>query len=274
MSEPIMSEFQRLTISGVRRETPEAISVTFAIPPSLADAFRFQPGQSLALRITVNGQELRRNYSICSGPDDKDLRIAIKRVPGGMVSTWANTALEPGQTMEVLPPSGRFVLPAGDGSPRHILALAAGAGITPIIAMVKHALSREPATRISLFYGNRSPETTLFREELEELEKRHRDRFWLGHILSRSGGNGSALFAGRIDGDKVKAITAELIDLRQIERIFLCGPGSMIKETRNALMAQGFARERIHHEFFAPGGGAYQKRPEPVAEAASQSAIG
>lgn len=263
-----MHEFQKLTITGVRREIPDAISVTLAVPPEIRDAFQFQPGQHLAVRVIMDGQELRRTYSICSGPDEGELRIAIKQVAGGVVSNWANSTLEAGQALEVMPPSGRFVLPEGDGRPRHILAFAAGAGITPIISMVRHALALEPATRVSLFYGNRSPEMILFREELEDLKDRHVGRFWLGHILSRAGGSVSALFEGRIDGSKVTAIVRRLIDPDGVEHVFLCGPGTMIKEARDALLAQGFARERIHHEFFAPGGGAYQKRPEPAPEIA------
>ncbi len=182
-----MHDFEKLTITGVRRETPDAISVTLAVPPAFADAFRHQPGQHVALRVLVDGQELRRTYSLCCGPEDTDLRIAVKRVAGGVVSNWANATLDTGQTIDVMPPSGRFILPAGDGRPRHLVAFAAGAGITPIIAIVKHALAREPATEVSLFYGNRSPETILFREELEDLKDRNLDRFRLAHVLSRAG---------------------------------------------------------------------------------------
>ncbi len=251
-----MHDPQKLTITEVRRETQDAISVTLAVPTNLTEWYRFQPGQHLTLRSVKNGEELRRTYSICSGPDDKLLRIAIKRVPGGVVSTWANGSLQAGQTIEVMPPSGRFILPPGDGKPRHIVAFAAGAGITPIIAIVKHALAREPETRVSLFYGNRSPETILFREELEDLKDRHLGRFWLSHVLSRAGASESPLFDGRIDGAKVTALTRKLIDLQRVDHVFVCGPGSMIKEARDALLAQQFRRERIHHEFFAPGGGA------------------
>lgn len=265
-----MDDFEKLTITGVRRETPDAISMTLAVPPDLAGAFRHQPGQYVALRVLIDGQEVQRTYSLCCGPEDADLRIAVKRVPGGVFSSWADATLQAGQTIEVMPPMGRFVLPPGDGRPRHLLAFAAGAGITPVIAIVKHALAQEPATRVTLFYGNRGPETILFREELEDLKDRHLGRFWLAHVLSRAAAGQSALLEGRIDGAKVTTIARKLVDLGEVDHAFLCGPGGMIKEARNALMAEGLARERIHYEFFAPGGGAYRKPPEPPPDATPQ----
>jgi ring-1,2-phenylacetyl-CoA epoxidase subunit PaaE len=256
-----MHDFQRLTVSEVRRELPDAISVALAVPPALREAFRFKPGQHLAFRVTLDGEEFRRTYSICSGPGDQHLRIAIKRVAGGRFSHWANDTLTAGQTVEALPPAGRFILPEGDGCPRHIVAFVAGVGITPIIAMAKHALVAEPRTDVTLFYGNRASDTILFRDELEELKDRYIARYTLLHVLSRSDAD-SPLLKGRIDGAKVKAFAQKLLRLEDVAHVFLCGPGSMIKEARNALIEAGLPRERIHHEFFAAGGGAYQKKPE------------
>lgn len=255
-------DFHPLRIAEVRHETADAISVLFAIPDPLRSAFAFKPGQHLALRATLNGEEQRRTYSICSGPSDAALRIAIKRVPGGLFSTWANDTLGAGQTLEVLPPVGRFILPESDGRPRHILAFAAGAGITPIIAMIKHALAREDQTRITLVYGNRMPESILFGGELDDLKDRHLARFVLLHTLSRNEESGAPLLEGRITGDKVKALAStKLLRLEDIAHVFLCGPGTMIKEARNTLMQLGLPREKIHHEFFAAEGGAYRQPP-------------
>lgn len=254
-------DFHPLRIAEVRHETADAVSIVFAIPDPLRATFAFKPGQHLALRATLDGEEQRRTYSICSGPDDVALRIAIKRAPEGVFSTWANDTWRAGQMLEVLPPAGRFILPESDGRPRHILAFAAGSGITPIIAMVKHALAREDQTRVTLVYGNRMPESILFSAELDDLKDRHLDRFVLLHTLSRSEESGAPLLEGRITGEKVKALTPKLLRIEDIAHVFLCGPGTMIKEARNALMELGLTREKIHHEFFAVGGGVYRQPP-------------
>jgi ring-1,2-phenylacetyl-CoA epoxidase subunit PaaE len=253
-----MRDFVPLEVAEVRRETPEAISVAFAIPEHLGEAFRFKPGQHLTLRVTLGGEELRRTYSICSGPGESNLRIAIKRIADGRVSNWANDTLKAGDSIEVMPPLGRFVLPESDGGARHIVAFAAGAGITPIIAMIKQALANEPATSFTLVYGNRMPQSILFRQELEDLKDRHLGRFTLLNVLSRNEESSAPLFEGRITGEKVKALAESLFKPDEVAHFFLCGPGSLIKDARNALLALGVPRERVHHEFFAPGGGAYR----------------
>jgi ring-1,2-phenylacetyl-CoA epoxidase subunit PaaE len=254
-----MREFLPIPIVTVKRETDDAISVTLAIPDQAREAFEFKPGQNLIVRRTFDGEELRRNYSICSGPGDSHLRIAIKRIADGRFSVWANEMLKSGDTLEVLPPQGRFVLPESDGSPRHLVAVAAGAGITPVIAMIKQALINEPQTTFTLIYGNRSPDTILFREELEDLKDRHLGRFNLLHVLSRNEESSAPLFEGRITPEKVKALSAKLFPPDKTAHVFLCGPGSMIKNARQALLDLGFKREQVHHEFFAPGGGAFRR---------------
>lgn len=254
-------DFQTLLIKSVRRETPEAISISLQIPEGLRAAFAWKPGQHIALRATFDGEEQRRTYSICSGPDDDLLQIAIKRVAGGRLSTWANDTLAPGQWLEVMPPAGRFILPASDGGPRHVLTLAAGAGITPILAMVQHALAREPETCVTLLYGNRTPQTIMFRERLEDLKDRHVGRFTLLNVLSRNMESNSPLLEGRINGEKVRLLAARLLQLDTIDDVFICGPGTMIKEARNALLELGVPRHKVHHEFFAAGGGAYRQAP-------------
>ncbi|KAB2911566.1 MAG: 2Fe-2S iron-sulfur cluster binding domain-containing protein [Hyphomicrobiaceae bacterium] len=259
-----MHDYQPLRIAEVKRETREAISVRLDVPEALRSAYRFKPGQHLAVRAIIDGAEQRRTYSICAGPDDANLRIAIKSVAGGVFSNWANATLKAGAILEAMPPSGRFILPDSDGSPRHILAFAAGAGITPIIAMAKQALAREPATRFTLVYGNRAIETILFREELEDLKDRYLGRFTLLHVLSHSEEGSAPLFEGRITADKVKALAQKLVQPGRIAHVFLCGPGTMIKDARDALLELGIPRERIHHEFFAAGGGAYRTNGAPA----------
>src|SRR5262245_26615784 len=267
-----MHDFYRLTIAEVKQETSEAISVRLHIPAALAALFRFKPGQHLGVRAEIDGQEQRRSYSICSPPGDDGLRIAIKRIADGRFSHWASATLTAGTTLEVMPPAGRFVLPPSDGEPRHVLAVAAGAGITPILAMLRHALALEPATHFTLVYGNRSPESTLFRQELEDLKDRHLGQFTLLHVLSRNDEMSAPLLEGRISADKLKALAGSLFKPTEVAHFFLCGPGSMIKETRNALFALGVARERVHHEFFAPGGGAYRAAAAPSRPSAASAA--
>jgi ring-1,2-phenylacetyl-CoA epoxidase subunit PaaE len=251
-----MHDFQLLEIAEVERETPEAAAIVFAIPEALRDAFRFKPGQHLSVRAIIDGAEQRRTYSICSCPGEPGLRIAVKRVAQGRFSNWANDTLQAGSTLEVMPPAGRFVLPEGDGKPRHVVAFAAGAGITPIIAMIKHALADEPAASFTLVYGNRTLESILFRAELEDLKDRYLGRFTLLNVLSRNEESSAPLLEGRITGDKVKALAATLFKPEDVAHVFLCGPGSMIKDARDALLALGMPRAKIHHEFFAPAGGA------------------
>jgi ring-1,2-phenylacetyl-CoA epoxidase subunit PaaE len=263
----MLRDFHALTIREVKRETSDAISVTFDVPEPLREAFRFQPGQHLTLRTHLNGEDVRRNYSICAGPRDP-MRIAIKRLAGGFFSCWANETLKAGTVIDVMPPQGRFVLPPGDGSPRHVVAFAAGAGITPIVGLLKQALLHEPATHFTLVYGNRTPQSILFREELEDLKDRHIGRFTLLHVLSRNDESSTPLLEGRINAEKVKVLSARLFPPEHVAHVFLCGPGSMIKETRNVLFALGFARDRVHHEFFAPGGGTFRKVPVGTAAAA------
>ena len=191
-------------------------------------------------------------------PANARLRIAIKRVAEGRFSNWANDTLKAGSILEAMPPAGRFVLPASDGHARHVVAFAAGAGITPIIAMVKHALAQEPATSFTLVYGNRAIESILFAEELEDLKDRYLGRLTLLNVLSRNEESSAPLLTGRITGETVKALAATLFKADEMAHVFLCGPGSMIKEARDALLELGVPRGKIHHEFFAPAGGAYR----------------
>jgi ring-1,2-phenylacetyl-CoA epoxidase subunit PaaE len=258
-----MRDFHAVPVAEVKRETDDAIALKLAIPGALRDKFNFEPGQHLIVRAWLGGEELRRNYSICSANSDPHLRIAIKRVAGGRFSSWANDTLTAGTTLEVMPPQGRFVLPSGGGSARHLVALAAGAGITPIMAMVKQALLNEPRTAFTLIYGNRAPHTILFREELEDLKDRYLGRFTLLHVLSRNEESSAPLFEGRITGEKLKTLSARIFRPADAAHVFLCGPGTMIKDARKALLEIGFAREQVHHEFFATG--TYRNVPQPVA---------
>jgi ring-1,2-phenylacetyl-CoA epoxidase subunit PaaE len=163
--------FHRLTVDDLRRESADAISMTFAIPQDLAEDYRFAPGQYLTLRATLDGEEVRRSYSICSGPDDGELRIAVKRVDGGAFSSWASEELKHGDALDVMTPTGRFGVASAPDHARIHIGFAAGSGITPILSIAKGVLAREPNSRFFLFYGNRTTTGMLFREALEELKE-------------------------------------------------------------------------------------------------------
>ena len=245
-----MQHFHRLTVDEVRRETDECVSLRFAVPPTLAETFRFHPGQHLTLRMTLGGEEVRRSYSVCSALDEGELRVAVKRVAGGRFSSWANQALAAGDTLELLPPAGHFGPPLEPGRAKTWLAIAAGSGITPVISILASALAREPGSRALLFYGNRTHDSIMFREALEDLKNRHMARFSLFHVLSRERRE-IELLSGRIDRAKLVAAAGTLFHPAEIDHALLCGPAGLIDEARATLTELGVAPARISVELFA-----------------------
>ncbi len=261
--------FHSLTISDLHRETPDAVSVAFAIPPDLAADFSFHPGQYLTLRTTQNGEELRRSYSICSGPDDGELRIAVKRVEGGAFSTWANEALAPGHTVDVMTPTGRFGLAYEPGLARTHVGLAAGSGITPILSIARGILAREPLSRFFLFYGNQSLRSMLFREALEELKDRYLGRFSVFHVLSQEEQDIPVL-NGRIDADRVRLLLRHIVPAATVDHLFLCGPTGMLDAVEPVLAELGIGADRIHVERFVSAGGGIPRPRPPRTDAPSR----
>lgn len=242
-------EFHALQVCRVRRETDDVVSVAFEVPPNLAERYRFQPGQHLTLRRTFAGNELRRSYSICSGLDDGDLRVAIKRVPGGRFSEWAYACLRPGTCLDVMTPAGRFTTPLDPTRQRHYLALAIGKGITPIMSLLKSALAREPRSQFTLVYGNRTTRSILFRDELADLKDRYLDRLLLLHLLS--GQNQEVeLFNGRLDAERLRLLAKTLIPLQCVDEVFVCVPQPTSQALRETLRALGIAQSAIHFELF------------------------
>lgn len=266
----VSADFHALRIAHLAHEPGDALVVTFDVPAALRDVFRFKPGQHVAVRALIDGCDTRRNYSICAGPGEP-LRVAIKRVADGCFSTWAHASLRVDTTLDVMPPSGRFVLQASDGARRHIVAFAAGSGITPVLGVIRQALDHEAATRVTLVYGNRRRDAVMFGEELEALKDTHLGRFEYISVYSLSGEVEAPLFEGRIAGDKVRALGETLIRYGEASQFFVCGPGSMIKETRDALMTLGVPRAAITHEFFAAGGGAPRRAVVPAAPDATHA---
>lgn len=248
-------KFHALTVAEVKRETADTVSVRFDVPDHLSDTFRYKQGQYLTLRTTIDGNDMRRSYSICSGVDEQWLRVAIKRVEGGVFSTWANQHLKAGDTLLVMPPQGRFYTEMNPAEQRTYLAFAAGSGITPILSILKTVLAQEPKSNFILFYGNRTYDQIVFFEELEALKSQYRERLSVHHVLSREQ-LGSDLFYGRINANKCAAYGKYFYTPTLIHACFLCGPEEMVFEVRDALQAQGIAPERIHLELFTTPGAA------------------
>src|SRR5215467_12967247 len=218
--------FHRLAVNDLRRETADAVSMTFAIPSELAGDYSFLPGQYLTLRTTMDGEEVRRSYSICSGPDDGELRIAVKKVDGGAFSSWAADELKAGDELDVMTPTGRFGITPAPEEPRIYVGFAAGSGITPILSIVKGVLAREPKSRFFLFYGNRSTTGVMFLEPLEELKDRFVDRLSLFHVISGEEQD-IPILHGRLDGAKVRVLLRSLVPAESVDHVFICGPTGM-----------------------------------------------
>jgi ring-1,2-phenylacetyl-CoA epoxidase subunit PaaE len=245
-----MSKFHRLSVAKVERETREAVAITFSVPEPLRESFRFEPGQHLTLRATIDGQDVRRSYSICSAAQDGVLRIAVKRCTGGTFSTWANERVRPGDTIDVMPPLGHFGVPLDPASRRHYVAFAAGSGITPVLSIARTTLAAEPHATFTLFYGNRASGTVMFREELAALKDTHLTRFSLVHVLSRETQD-IDLLHGRIDRARALALLDHWAPLASVDVVFLCGPAGMMQAVGDALRERGYPESNVRIERFA-----------------------
>ena len=256
--------FHPLRVADLRRETPDAVSIAFEVPPSLRPDFRFAAGQYLTVRKQFGGEELRRSYSICSGPDDGELRIAVKRVDGGLFSAWANSGIGPGDVLDVMTPTGRFGVAFAPDEARVHVGFAAGSGITPILSIIRGILGREPLSRVFLFYGNRSTREVLFREELEELKDRHMGRLSVFHVLSQEQQD-IAVLNGRLDAQKVRLLLHHVVPVEMVDHAFVCGPAGMSDEVEVALLDLDLTPGQVHVERFVSAlGGKPRPKPAPV----------
>jgi ring-1,2-phenylacetyl-CoA epoxidase subunit PaaE len=244
-----LSRFYPLTVRAIQPETTHAITIVFEVPPELEETFRFVQGQYVTLRAFINGEEIRRSYSICSAVQDAKLRVAVKRTPGGVFSNWAIENLKPGDRLEVMPPEGRFHVQLSPTNQKHYVAFAAGSGITPIFSIIKTTLLTEPDSNFTLFFGNRSSNTVMFREELAELKDTFMDRFCIIHVLSRERQDVD-LLNGRINGEKAEQLLTQFCRFETIDTAFLCGPQEMVDEIAARLEALGLPEWRIKIELF------------------------
>ncbi len=264
------ARFHRLTISEIRQETPDAVSLAFLVPASLRDDYRYTPGQYLTLHATIDGEDVRRSYSICSGLDDGELRVVIKRLAGGAFSSWVSEGLHPGDSLDVMTPDGRFGVPIEPGSSRTLVAFAAGSGITPVMAILKTALRRETG-RFFLFYGSRTTADIIFREQLEDLKDRYLARLSIFYVLSREQQD-IPMLNGHLDVEKIGALMRAVVPVSSVDEAFICGPQPMIEGLGTALTELGLPRERVHIERFTPGVGG-QPRPATIPPSAPAKAI-
>ena len=242
--------FYKLRVAEVERLTDDSVAVTFDVPEELAEEFRFAAGQSLALRRYVDGQEHRRQYSICT-PVGSRPRIGVRAIPNGMFSRWLVEEVRPGMEIEVQTPSGTFCKdPALLETGRH-LCIAAGSGITPMLSVAGTALAApvEPGAEVTLLYGNRTSQSVMFAEEIGDLKNRYGPRFQAIHVLSREPRD-VELFSGRLDADRIRRLLQVLVPLSTIDHVWLCGPFAMIQDARKVLDEMGFPSERVHFELF------------------------
>jgi len=245
-----MSKFYPLTVSSVRHETRDSVVLTLDVPTEHKEAFRFQQGQYLTFRTKIDGEEVRRSYSICAAVQDPHLRVGIKKVADGRFSTWANEQIAVGDLLDVMPPMGSFFVPLDPANEKHYVAFAGGSGITPVLGIVKTTLLTEPKSSFTLFYGNRASSTIMFREELEDIKNNNLGRFQLVHVLEREKQDVD-LFNGILNREKCDLLLKYWVNVSDIDTAFICGPEAMMLQVSEALQAAGLDKRQIKFELFA-----------------------
>ena len=243
------SVFHPLTVASIEPVTDDSVAITFEVPDHLREDYAFSHGQHLTVRTELAGDDVRRNYSICSSAGSGVLRVAVKRLPGGAFSEHALDVLRPGDVLDVMTPSGRFFTELDPAHRKHYVCVAAGSGITPILSIVASVLAAEPRSSVTLLYGNRTHGSVMFLEELEDLKDSYPDRFQLLHVLSREPQE-VELFSGRLDADRMGRILDGLLPPDTVDEWFLCGPFEMVSDLRKLLVKEGVPKKQIHAEVF------------------------
>ena len=246
-----MAKFYPLKVTDIRKETNDCVSVAFEIPKEFKDYFRFIQGQYVTLKIIIDGEELRRSYSICSSPAaDSEFRIASKKVTNGKVSNFLYDQLRTGDILEVMTPMGNFHAPLNPVEQRNYVLFAGGSGITPVFSIIKTVLNVEPKSRIILFYGNRDEDSIIFKKPLHDLEKKYPDRFKIHAVLEFPEVNTDDLFKGVMTVEKTEILLKRFADVKSVSEFFICGPLPMMNNVKRALENLGVAKESIHIEYF------------------------
>ncbi len=242
--------FHALRVAQIVPETSEANSIRFEMPPELRDRFAFKAGQHLTLRATLGGEEVRRNYSLCTAPDEQDWMVTVKRIGGGLFSNWVGDRLKPGDTIDVMPPHGSFTTDFAPERSRHLVGIAGGSGITPVMSLIKSTMKYEPGSRFTLLYGNRDSSSVIFLEALAALKDKYLERFEIYHFLDQEEQD-IALFNGMLNRERLDdAVPALVPDAADVDGWFICGPGPMMDAAEGILLDRSVPKERIHIERF------------------------
>ena len=257
--------FHALKVAEIVPETAEANSIRFEIPPELRDAFAFEAGQHLTLRAIIDGEEVRRNYSLCTAPAEQDWMVTVKRIGGGLFSNWVGDQLKPGDTLQVMLPHGSFTTEFDPANSRHLVGIAGGSGITPVMSLIKTLLRAEPQSRFTLLYGNRDSSSIIFLEALAALKDKHLGRLEIYHFLDAEEQD-IELFNGMLDRARCDEAIAHLVpDAAEVDGWFICGPGPMMDAAEGALLDRNIPKDRIHIERFTA-----DRPPEAVAQEIAQ----
>lgn len=243
-----MSSFHKLSVKNIKRETEKAISIAFNLPENLKDIFAFQAGQYITLKTEINGNEIRRDYSLCVSPKSGELKVAVKEVKDGTFSAYANNTLKVGDTIEVAPPKGRFTFEPNDSKTKNIALFAAGSGITPVLSIIKCALEEEVHSKVILVYGNKTTKDTMFLNELLELQHAYKDRFSIQFVFSQQDEDDSIF--GRIEKSTVNYVMKNKHKHIEVDAFYLCGPEAMIHTVKDVLTEHDIDENRIHFELF------------------------
>ncbi|NVK63651.1 MAG: phenylacetate-CoA oxygenase/reductase subunit PaaK [Flavobacteriales bacterium] len=241
--------FHTLTVKEVRQETEDTVSIAFDIPEELMESYQYKSGQYLTLRTEIDGEDIRRSYSLCSAPHENEWRVAVKLVPGGQFSTFANEVLKAGDKLDVMTPMGNFTIDSDKSHKRSIVLFAAGSGITPIISIAKTILTQEPQSDVTLFYGNKSISTIIFHEEVEGLKNEYMNRLRFINILSREN-LGTPLLKGRMDVEKTNQLFKVFLETSTPDAVYICGPEQMILDVKESVLANGIDPSAVHFELF------------------------
>ena len=247
-----MAKFHNIKIADIYKTTKDCSVITFDIPDELKSEFQYKPGQHLTLKATINDQDVRRSYSLCSSPIENKWKVAVKKINGGLFSTFVNENLKKDDVLEIMPPSGKFNVEIDTLKAKNYIAFAAGSGITPILSIIKTHLKSEPNSTFKLFYLNRSVKSIIFKEEIEQLKNVYFNRFEIFHFLTKEH-RASELFNGRFTKEKIKVLTDNIIDIPTTDDCFICGPEEMIFLLRDELSAAGLDKDKIHYELFTSG---------------------
>jgi ring-1,2-phenylacetyl-CoA epoxidase subunit PaaE len=264
--------FHALKIKQVNKETTDCVSIVLDVPQNLQTEFAYIQGQNVTIRTTINGEEIRRSYSICSAPYENQLKVAVKKVDSGIFSTYANEKLQQGDVLDVMPPIGKFYTELNHLHKKNYLGVAAGSGITPIVSIIKQTLQTEPQSTFTLVYSNKNKNSIIFFEEIEGLKNKYINRFTLINILSREKTDAAISF-GRIDEEKLQHLS-KLINYKTIDEVFICGPEEMIFCAKDFFEKEGLDKKQIHFELFGTvKKKATDDRPKTTESTVSKSSI-